>query len=50
MLAVASESLARGERPAEAAARAGFADQSHLTRSLGRTTGLTPSRLRALFA
>ncbi len=33
---------------ASVAARAGFADQSHLTRDLGAATGLTPAAYRAL--
>ncbi|WP_246257186.1 AraC family transcriptional regulator [Amycolatopsis anabasis] len=39
--------LARGATPAEAAARAGFADQSHLTRWFGRCYGVTPGVYRA---
>jgi AraC family transcriptional regulator len=38
-----------GDRPAEAAQRAGFADQSHMCRSIRSGTGVTLSRLRALF-
>jgi AraC-like DNA-binding protein len=36
--------LSRGLTPAEAAAQAGFADQSHLTRSFVRQYGMTPGR------
>lgn len=39
--------LAAGRRPAEAAAEAGFADQSHLTRAFRRQFGVTPARYRA---
>ncbi len=39
--------LAAGRRPAEAAAEAGFADQSHLTRAFRRQLGITPARYRA---
>lgn len=38
--------LLRGYRPAEAAAEAGFADQSHLTRAFRRQFGTTPARYR----
>ena len=38
--------LAAGRRPAEAAAEAGFADQSHLTRAFHRQLGITPARYR----
>jgi AraC-like DNA-binding protein len=38
--------LLRGTPNAEAAARSGFADQSHLTRIMKRLTGLTPGQLR----
>lgn len=44
----AAELIARSDAPiAVAAARAGFADQSHLGRQLRARTGVTPSRLRA---
>ena len=33
---------------AEIALRCGFSDQSHLTRTVGKVTGITPGRLRAL--
>ncbi len=39
--------LAAGHAPAEAALRAGFADQSHLTRAFRRHLGITPARYRA---
>ncbi len=42
--------LAAGRRPAEAAAEAGFADQSHLTRAFRRQLGITPARYRAAVA
>ena len=41
------ELLAKGETPAGAAMRAGFADQSHMTRAFVRQLGITPSRYRA---
>ena len=34
--------IRQGSRPAEAAVAAGFADQSHMTRTFVRTVGLTP--------
>ena len=39
--------LAAGHVPAEAALRAGFADQSHMTRAFVRQFGVTPARYRA---
>ncbi len=42
--------LARGVPLAQAAARAGFADQSHMTRQFKRACGLTPGRWAALTA
>lgn len=42
--------LAAGHAPAEAALRAGFADQSHLTRAFVRQFGVTPARYRAAVA
>lgn len=39
--------LARGERPAAAAAACGFADQSHLGRWFRRAYGVTPAAYRA---
>jgi AraC-like DNA-binding protein len=43
-LALARAAILRGEPLAEAAAGAGFADQSHLTRQFRRAYGLTPGR------
>jgi len=42
--------LASGAMPAEAAADAGFADQSHMTRAFLRCVGVTPARYRAAVA
>lgn len=42
--------LAAGHAPVEAALRAGFADQSHLTRAFRRQLGVTPARYRAAVA
>jgi AraC-like DNA-binding protein len=42
--------LADGQTPAQAAARAGFADQSHMTRAFVRQLGITPARYRAAVA
>ncbi len=39
--------LAAGSSPADAAAAAGFADQSHLTRAFARQFGVTPARYRS---
>lgn len=45
----ACEGLAVADRPlAEIALDAGFADQAHMTRSLTRSVGMTPGRLRRL--
>ena len=41
----AVELLARGMSAAESAARAGYADQPHLSRSLKRFVGVTPSQI-----
>ena len=41
--------LGRGAPPAEAALRAGFADQSHFNRFFKTLIGLTPSQYRAVF-
>jgi hypothetical protein len=41
----AVELLARGVLPLEAAQQAGYADQAHLTRSLRRFAGQTPSKI-----
>ena len=47
---VASRQLATSTRPiAEVAAVAGFADQSHLCRTLKTVSGLTPKEFRAIF-
>lgn len=47
----ALERIAGGERDlARVAADAGFCDQSHLCRVVGRETGMTPSALRATLA
>lgn len=43
---LARQLLAAGCGPAEAAAAAGFADQSHLTRAFVRQLGVTPARYR----
>jgi Helix-turn-helix domain len=43
----AVELLARGAPPSDVARRTGYADQSHLTRSLKRFVGQTPSQLVA---
>ncbi|TGD93177.1 AraC family transcriptional regulator [Methylobacterium nonmethylotrophicum] len=42
--------LAEGRWPAAAAAEAGFADQSHMTRAFVRQFGVTPARFRAALA
>jgi AraC-like DNA-binding protein len=47
---VARRLLAGGETSAQAAARAGFADQSHMTRAFVRQLGVTPARYRAAVA
>jgi AraC-like DNA-binding protein len=41
------ELLAAGQSPAQAALRAGFADQSHMTRAFVRQFGITPGRYRS---
>lgn len=43
-LALARHAIERGTPLARAAAEAGFADQSHMTRQFTRTYGLTPAR------
>lgn len=43
-LALARRAIATGRPLALAAAEAGFADQSHLTRQFKRAYGLTPGR------
>lgn len=47
-LAVARAAIEGGRSLARAAAEAGFADQSHMTRQFKRTYGLTPGRWMAL--
>jgi len=47
---IARQLLASGAMPAEAAAEAGFADQSHLNRAFMRYVGVTPARYRAAVA
>jgi AraC-like DNA-binding protein len=49
-LALARAAIERGVPLAEAAASAGFADQSHMTRQFKRAYGLTPARWTALSA
>lgn len=49
-LARARTLIKNGVPLAETAARAGFADQSHLTRQFKRAFGLTPGRWIALRA
>lgn len=44
----AAELLCRGVAPLDVVHRAGYADQSHLTRSLKRLVGRTPSQIAAL--
>lgn len=47
----AVDRLIRSDAPlAEIAIAEGFADQAHLSRAVGRTTGWSPGRLRRLFA
>jgi AraC-like DNA-binding protein len=43
-LALARQTIERGEPLAAAAAEAGFADQSHMTRQFKRAYGMTPAR------
>jgi AraC-like DNA-binding protein len=47
-LALARTAIENGLPLAQAAAHAGFADQSHMTRQFKRTYGFTPARWRAL--
>lgn len=47
-LDLARTGIERGQSLAEAAAQAGFADQSHMTRQFKRTYGLTPANWAAL--
>ena len=49
-LAIARTAIEHGLPLAHAAAHAGFADQSHMTRQFKRTYGLTPARWTALTA
>lgn len=49
-VALARRLLSEGETPAAAAVRAGFADQSHMTRAFVRQLGVTPARYRAAVA
>ena len=49
-LALAQAAIASGQSLALAAAEAGFADQSHMTRQFKRTYGLTPARWMTLTA
>jgi AraC-like DNA-binding protein len=42
--------LAAGRTPAQAAAQAGFADQSHMTRAFVRQLGITPARYQTAIA
>jgi AraC-like DNA-binding protein len=49
-LALARTAIEHGLPLAQAAAQAGFADQSHMTRQFKRTYGLTPARWTALTA
>ena len=44
---LARQLLAAGEELTEASARAGFADQSHMTRAFVRQLGVTPARYRS---
>ncbi|WMW66426.1 AraC family transcriptional regulator [Nitratidesulfovibrio liaohensis] len=44
----ARDLLSAGSTPAEAAAAAGFADQSHLTRAFRAQMGVTPARFRKM--
>jgi AraC-like DNA-binding protein len=47
---LARQLLRHGQTPSDAAAHAGFADQSHMTRAFVRQLGVTPSRYRAAVA
>lgn len=49
-LSLARAAIESGQPLAQAAAEAGFADQSHMTRQFKRTYGLTPARWWALTA
>jgi AraC-like DNA-binding protein len=47
---LARQLLAAGRTPAQAAAEAGFADQSHMTRAFVHYIGVTPNRYRSAVA
>lgn len=47
---LARQLIAAGEELTEASARAGFADQSHMTRAFVRQLGVTPARYRRVVA
>ena len=47
---LARQHLAAGRSPGDAAALAGFADQSHMTRAFVRHFGVTPARYKAAIA
>ena len=47
---LARQLLANGQTPVQAAIRAGFADQSHMTRAFVRQVGVTPGCYRAAVA
>ena len=47
---LAQQLLRNGQTPTDAAAHAGFADQSHMTRAFVRQLGVTPGRYRAAVA
>jgi AraC-like DNA-binding protein len=49
-VSIARKLLASGVMPAAAAADAGFADQSHMSRAFLRYVGVTPARYRAALA
>ena len=49
-LELARAAIEKGEPLAQAAAEAGFADQSHMTRQFKRTYGMTPGRWIALMS
>lgn len=44
---LARQLMVDGQTPVQAAAQAGFADQSHMTRAFARQLGITPGRYRA---
>lgn len=48
-VAQARTDLALGIRPADAAQRAGFSDQSHFSHTFARLTGFPPGMYRAMF-